>query len=264
MTKAKLSKITIYPIKSLDGMDLNKATIIEGGCLLHDREYALFDASGNFVNGKSNPLVHTLRSKINFETGHAFFKANNETNWTDFHLTNEKNNLENYLSEHFGKRIFLIQNKAGRFLDIPDKAGATLLSTASLKEVSSWYPNLDIAETRKRFRATLEIEGVDAFWEDHLFSDPGKRIEFRIGNLKFFGESPRERCVVPTRNPDTAEVIHAFPKTFAKKRASTLPEFSKLEAQGHFYYLSVDCSIPATEIGKELKSGDELTIHGEI
>ncbi|MBK9571056.1 MAG: MOSC N-terminal beta barrel domain-containing protein [Chitinophagaceae bacterium] len=55
-----LSNITIYPVKSLDGITLQKAVITEGGCLLHDREYALADNKGNFIIGKSNPLVHFI------------------------------------------------------------------------------------------------------------------------------------------------------------------------------------------------------------
>ena len=48
-----LSRITIYPIKSLDGHSLQKAIISDGGCLLHDREYAISDAEGNLLIGKS-------------------------------------------------------------------------------------------------------------------------------------------------------------------------------------------------------------------
>ena len=54
-----LSRITIYPVKSLDEIALEKAMITEGGCLLHDREYAISDEEGNFIIGKINPLVHS-------------------------------------------------------------------------------------------------------------------------------------------------------------------------------------------------------------
>ena len=92
----------------------------------------------------------------------------------------------------------------------------TVLSTASLQSISDWFDGMPLEETRKRFRATIEIEGVQAFWEDHLFSTEGRGVEFKIGDVTVFGMSPRARCVVPTRNPNTGEVIHAFPKTFAR------------------------------------------------
>ena len=258
-----VSRITIYPVKSLDGISLQKAMITEGGCLLHDREYAITDELGNFIIGKTNPLVHNLRSTIDFETEIISFRKQNETSWNKFHLQKEKAAIEYYLADHFGTRVRFNKNSTGRFMDIPDDSGATVLSTSSLQSVSEWFNNLTLEETRKRFRATIEIEGVPSFWEDHLFSSEGNRIEFTIGDVTMFGVSPRARCIVPTRNPETGEVIHAFPKLFAKRRAASQPEWSTLNEYGHHYFLSVDCHIPATEIGKFIATGDKLTIIGE-
>ena len=75
-------------------------------------------------------------------------------------------------------------------MDIPDISGVTVLSTSSLQSVSEWYTNMDVDETRKRFRATIEIDGVPAFWEDHLFSKEGDGIEFKVGDVTMFGMSP--------------------------------------------------------------------------
>ena len=258
-----LSNITIYPVKSLDGITLQKAVITEGGCLLHDREYALADANGNFIIGKTNPLVHSLRAEVDVENETISLRSIRETNWTTFHLQKEKAALETFLSAYFGTKTQILHNTTGRFLDIPDISGVTVLSTASLQEISGWFSNMPLAETRKRFRATLEIEGVPAFWEDHLFTTEGSGIEFKVGDVTLFGMSPRARCVVPTRNPETGEVIHAFPKSFAKHRASTIPAWSKLDEFGHHYFLTVNCYIPATEVGKTIETGHEIKIIGE-
>jgi uncharacterized protein YcbX len=259
---AVVSRITIYPIKSLDGMDLKKAVISEGTCLRHDREYAMFDEAGKFINGKSNPRVHSLRSVFGPEEESISLKLPTDTNWNTFHLKDDIAAIEMYLSSHFGIKTFLKQNKTGRFLDVPDMGGVTLLSTASLIEVSTWYPDISLDQSRKRFRATLEIEGVAAFWEDQLFSDNGKCVEFKVGDVTLHGINPRERCVVPTRHPVTGSITHAFPKSFSKMRETTKPEWSRLEEYGHYYHLSVDCSIPHSELGKEIKVGDELRIIG--
>jgi uncharacterized protein YcbX len=258
-----LSRITIYPVKSLDGISLQKAMITEGGCLLHDREYAISDEAGNFIIGKTNPLVHTLRSTIDFETETISFRRQNETTWSQFHLQKEKIKIQSYLAHYFGIPVHFNKNSTGRFMDIPDISGVTILSTSSLQSVSEWFNNMNLEETRKRFRATLEIEDVPAFWEDHLFSTEGRGIEFKIGNVTMFGMSPRARCVVPTRNPETGEVIHAFPKSFARHRAANQPEWSSLNDYGHHYYLTVNCYIPATEIGKFIEIGDKVIIIGE-
>ncbi len=255
-----LSSITIYPVKSLDGVSLQKAKISEGGCLLHDREFVICDQEGKFIKGKNTPLVHTLRTMVDLENEIISFQLQNKTDVYSFHMQQEKNALENFLSAYFGKPVFLHQNKTGRFLDIPGKSGATILSTASLEKVSTWFGNMSLDETRKRFRTTLEIESVPAFWEDQLFSFKGNGIEFKVGDIRLIGMTPRARCVVPTRHPETGEVIHAFQKTFSQKRASCLPDWSCLSEFEHYYHLSVDCFIPATEVGKTIEVGAELTI----
>jgi uncharacterized protein len=258
-----LSRITIYPVKSLDGIALEKAMITEGGCILHDREYAMSDEAGNFIIGKTNPLVHSLRCRVDFETETISLRSRNETTWHQFHLQKEKQALQSFLSDYFGFPILVHQDKNGRFMDMPDVSGVTMLSDSTLQSVSEWYPHLTVQETRKRFRATLEIQGVPAFWEDHLFSKEGKAIEFKVGEVTMYGMSPRARCVVPTRNPDTGEVIHAFAKTFARQRAATLPEWSALNEYGHHYYLTVNCYLPPTETGKWIEVGNRLEIIGE-
>lgn len=258
-----LSRITIYPVKSHDGISLDKAVITEGGCLLHDREYAISDEEGNFITGKTNPLVHSLRSTVDFDNEIISFRKQHETSWNQFHLQKERSAIQSYLTDHFGVRTLLFRNKTGRFMDIPDISGVTALSTSSLQSVSAWYSNMNLEETRKRFRATIEISGVPAFWEDHLFSKEGRGIEFKVGKVTMFGMSPRARCVVPTRNPETGDVTHAFPKSFARNRAASLPEWSNLNEYGHHYYLTVNCYIPATEIGKWIEAGDEVKILGE-
>ena len=86
VTKPTLGRVTIYPVKSLDGIDLQKATITKGGCILHDREYAISDTDGNFIIGKSNPHVHLLRSSVDFENEIISLRHENEKKGKDFHL----------------------------------------------------------------------------------------------------------------------------------------------------------------------------------
>jgi uncharacterized protein len=264
MLEPILSRITIYPVKSLDGVSLQKAVISEGGCLLHDREYVISDEAGNFINGKKNPLVHALRTSIDLENETISFQHPNQTSAISFHLQEEKIAIQDFLSTYFRKKVLLHQNKTGRFLDIPDRSGATILSTASLQEVANWFGNMPLEETRKRFRATLEIESVPAFWEDQLFASIGKGIELKIGDVTMIGMSPRARCIVPTRHPENGAVIQAFQKSFSHQRSNKLPEWSALGQYDHYYHLSVDCFIPATEIGKTFEVGYGLTIIKEI
>lgn len=255
--------ITIYPVKSLDGISWPKARIGTGGCLLHDREYAIIDSNGKYVNGKSNALVHSLRSEIDFEKKLISFRHETAITWQQFHLQNDKAVIDEFLSAFFNMPVALHKNTEGKFLDIPVKSGMTVLSTASLQTVGGWFNNMPLQETRKRFRATIEIAHVPAFWEDRLFYQEETVVEFKIGEATLYGMSPRARCVVPTRHPQTGEGIHAFQKTFAKQRIENLPEWSTLDDYGHGYYLSVDCYIPPTEFGKWIEVGDEVKIMGK-
>lgn len=257
----KVSRITIYPVKSLDGISLDRA-VVGKGCLLHDREYAILDSNTRFINGKSNTLVHSLRSKIDFENETVSFRHESGIIWKTFHLQNEKPAINDYLSGFFNEPATFSQNKEGRFMDIPDIAGLTVVSTASLESVAGWFDDMDMEEVRKRFRATIEISAVPAFWEDKLFIEEGTAIEFKIGNTTILGISPRARCVVPARHPQMGETIHAFPKIFARGRADTIPHWSTLEDYGHSYYLTVNCYIPPSEYGKWIECGDEIRITG--
>lgn len=254
--------ITIYPIKSLDGIELTRATISRGGCLLHDREYALFDEVGNYVIGKTNPLVHSLRTTFDLDNHLVSFRTNQVDAWKSFHLQVEKQEIEKYLSNYFGEKIRFEQDQTGQFMDMPDIAGLTILSTPSLERVAAWYDSMDLAEARRRFRANIEISNVPAFWEDQLFTSPGHAMELKIGDVTVLGISPRARCVVPTRHSQSGVVTHAFPKTFAAHRDAELPTDSKMKEYGHSYFLSVNCLVPDAEVGKHISPGDRVEIIG--
>lgn len=258
-----IKNITIYPVKSLDGISLQKARIGNGGCLVHDREYAIFESNGKYVNGKLNALVHQLRTNIDFENEIITFRHEADITWNQFHLQHDKAAIDEYLSVFFKMPVTILKDTTGKFLDVPVISGMTIVSTASLNTVGSWFNDMSIEETRKRFRATLEIENVPAFWEDRLFYEEAVAIEFKIGEAVLYGMSPRARCIVPTRHPQTGELIHAFQKTFATQRAANLPAWSTLNDYGHTYYLSVDCYIPPSEFGKWIKVGDEVSILGK-
>jgi len=75
--------------------------------------------------------------------------------------------------------------------------------------------------------------------------------------------SPRARCVVPTRHPQSGEVIPGFQKLFSTNRKAELPQWSALDNYNHAYHLSVDCLITASETGKQIAVGDEIEIIGK-
>ena len=59
-----LDRITIYPVKSLDGVDVTAARVLPGGALEHDRRWHLTDMEGRVVNAKRTPLFHAIRAEF--------------------------------------------------------------------------------------------------------------------------------------------------------------------------------------------------------
>ncbi len=137
--KPFISRISLFPIKSLDGISLDSARIVEGGCLEHDREFAIFDGEGRKVKGKNNDRVFSLRSMVDFEKSIMSFRKQGDPGWSSFQMYKEREAINHWLSGYFGFPVELLQDKQGNFLDIPGLSGVTLLSRASLESVATWY-----------------------------------------------------------------------------------------------------------------------------
>ncbi|MBW4533117.1 MAG: hypothetical protein KME09_04195 [Pleurocapsa minor HA4230-MV1] len=61
--------------------------------------------------------------------------------------------LCDWLESYFGFPVELQQNLSMGFPDDTISPGATIVSTATLEAIASWYPELDTADIRRRFRA---------------------------------------------------------------------------------------------------------------
>jgi uncharacterized protein YcbX len=150
------------------------------------------------------------------------------------------------------------------FPDDLDCPGPTVISTATLSEVASWFKPLDTAQLRLRIRANLEIGGVPPFWEDRLYGVKGSLVRFRIGECLFDGNNPCQRCVVPPRDPFTGANIPEFAKVFARKREEKLPEWAEKSRFNHFYRLAVNTIVPADQAGKMVRVGDPVEVIEDV
>ena len=63
---ATLARITIHPVKSLDGLAVSAASVLPSGALAHDRRWQLTDEQGRVVNAKRMALVHAIRAEFEF------------------------------------------------------------------------------------------------------------------------------------------------------------------------------------------------------
>jgi uncharacterized protein len=256
---ARLTHIRIFPVKSLDACTVDDATILATGALRHDRRFALVDAEGVFIHGKRTSLVHAIRSSFDFNTDRLDLDINGQKK--SFQMADDRAALEALFSEYFPVAVRVVENTANGFPDDLEAPGPTVISTATLATVASWF-EISVEDARCRFRANLEIDGVEAFWEDRLFGDKGQVVRFQIGSVLFEGVNPCQRCVVPTRGPTTGERIQGFQKTFAQRRKENLPPWANASRFDHFYRLAVNTRVPSGQIAVEIKVGDEVCILG--
>lgn len=255
---AHLASIRIYPIKSLDPVEVQRAVVTASGALLYDREYALLDEAGKYVNGKSCVKIHSIRSAFDLEHGSVKVWSSGGSGELQVRLPEEMRTLEGWLTRHFDFAVRLVRNRAGGFPDDEDAHGPTIVSTETLAEVASWFPGLSVDDVRSRFRTNLEIAGAQPFWEDRLFGAKGEGARFQIGRVAFEGVGPCARCVVPGRDPGSGVPLSEFQKTFSEQRRKTLPAWAKAERFDHFYRLAVNTRLLSTEDGQEISVGDEL------
>jgi uncharacterized protein YcbX len=255
-----LAKIFIFPIKSLDGVEIDRATLSPGGALVGDREFAIVDEQAKFVNGKRTDRVHLLRTNFDLAARTLTIRIQGADQSSQFHLDAERPALANWLSDYFGYPVNIIQNLDIGFPDDTKAPGPTIVSRSTLETVANWFPNLSLEEIRRRFRTNLELEGVPAFWEDKLFGDREQLVPFQVGDVLFEGSNPCQRCIVITRNPETGASYPQFQKTFIAKRQATIPAWTNLSRFNHYYRLTINTKVPASEAGKQLHIGSEVQI----
>lgn len=262
-----LDRITLYPVKSLDGLDVESARVLPSGALEFDRRWRLVDLDGRVVNAKRTAAFHPIRAE--FDLAHKLVSL---SRWADppqaaaatFPLVPGPEGPCEWLSDALGIGVLLQERADGGFPDDRDAPGPTLISTASLAEAARWF-GFDLAESRRRFRANLEIGGCDAFWEDTLASParsgiapsladlpgdlpadpyaslpPPEPREFSIGEARFKATNVCRRCVVPSRDSRSGDVTAHFRDAFEARRGRGLRPDVDAAGWGSLYRLGVN------------------------
>ena len=274
---ATLRRITTYPVKALDPFEQQTGTITAGGTIDHDREYAIlakpaeepYDphtesaSRGAYVNGKRTDAVHRLRSSFDPDEQALTLRVQGDTQDHTFDLA-DRSALNAWLSDYFGYPVSVRRyTDAGHHdLHSHDISGPSVVSTATLRTVASWFPDLSLENVRGRFRANLEIDGCPPFWEDRLVANRGEAVSFRIGDVRLDGIEPCDRCVVVTRDPHTGEEYDGFRETFIRKRREHRPEWLESDRfEGDFRLMTIT-NIPESDWGKSIHVGDSVEVLG--
>jgi uncharacterized protein YcbX len=257
-TTAVVGRILIYPVKSLDPVSVSAATILASGALEGDREFALVDDSGGWINAKREARIHRIRAQFDLPGKRVTLGVSPDRPMETFHLIEDRARLEDWFTAFFGFRARLERNPAGGFPDDTESPGPTIIGSASLRAVADWF-GLDLEEARRRFRANIELDADAPFWEDRLFSESGDPLEFRLGSVVISGVNPCQRCAVPSRDSQTGDLLPEFQRVFAGRRAELLPHWAPRSRFNHYYRLSVNTRISASEAGKPIRVGDAVT-----
>lgn len=257
--KPSVSRIRIYPIKALDPVELQTAEV-GVHALRYDREFAMITQDERYMNSKRTGRVSELKAEYDLPNYMVYLSPRMGGPAHAFHLINQKQKLESYLKDFFGEPISLIQNKEGQLMDIPTASSVTIVSEASLHSLQQEFSDRTLEDIRLRFRATIELVGVDPYWEETLVGEPGIGTRIQVGEVEMIGVSPRARCNVPPRDPLTGITDKTFVKRMLKSREKTLPPNSHIPAYGSLYHLTINTYLPETQKGKWLRVGDELKI----
>jgi len=264
---AWLANIRLHPIKGLDPVSVPEARIGPNGGLELDRVWALYSLDGNWVNGKRAPAIHLLRAEYDSAISSVTVSVSGggaanpkKLQPAKFDFPSGFDHAAFWFTEYFGQQVIVRHVPQGA-PDDDQATGPTIVSTASLQMVCETFPGVSLIEARERFRTTLEIDGVPAFWEDQLFGpEENYPVRFKIGEVAFEGSNPCARCPVPPRNPRTGEETVGFSRRFSDMRRTGLPPSSPAARFDHFYRLATNTRVASTEQGKSIRVGDALAL----
>ena len=259
----RLARIQLHPIKSLDAIEVPEARIGPNGGLEFDRAWALYTVDGRWVNAKRTAAIHRIRAAYPPDLKSVTLSAPGDSRKmyvAKLAFPGDTERAADWFSAYFEQQIIVRYAREG-FPDDGLAPGPTIISTASLKTVCEWFPEISLEEARLRFRASLEIEGVPAFWEDQLFAESESNVvRFRMGDVAFEGSNPCARCAVPSRDPRTGVIILDFTRRFSDKRRAKIPPWTPELRFDHYFRLAVNTRVPSTESGKLLRLGDPVSL----
>jgi len=289
---AHIERLRLYPIKGLDGVEVESAQITDAGTLAGDREFAMCDPDAAEIetgadmqtlayNGKQTDRIHDVRTEMDPETGVLTVDPKTGGDRRRFDLSTESGRTaaSEWFGDFVGDPVEVRRHDPPAFVDRPD-AGPSVISTATLEEVASWFGDMTVEGARRRLRANVEVGGVPAFWEDRFVGEgsaPDSRTAsenvgdetpaFTVGDgddaVRFEGAEPCARCVVPSRDPKTGDPLPEFRERFVERRETTFPEWADREAFPHLYTVMLISRVPEAWRRRSISIGDAVRVAEE-
>ena len=276
----KLEQITIYPVKSMSGTDLDVATVKERG-LEYDRRLMVIDSGGRFVSQREIPGLAAVTAArdsnsidlASAESGEIRIDLSEKSRsdqeveiWGQVVRARTLGEVVNeWMSKAVGKAVSLVimdEDSDRPFnpdfgtgqVSFADGYPVLLTNQASLEALND---RLEAPVGMERFRPNLVVSGAAAFEEDEW-----KYIS--IGDSEFKVAKPCARCVVTT-------IDQASGTGTGKEPLASLYEFRKAEqvypdSFGQYGLSSTDVlfgmNLIPLSIDSEISVGDEIVVNG--
>ena len=206
-----MTALAVTPVKGMRVRPVDAIELGERGAL-GNRVFYLIDDRGRMVNGKTFKHLQTVVAGYNVDTqrltlefpggGHAAAEVQYGDSITTsfFHHPKEAREVRgpfnDALSTFFGRPLRLVG--APSAVDRGRHGSISVMSQASLRHLAG-LAGCDGVDGR-RFRMLIEVDGIEAHEEDGWL---GHRV--RIGSAVVRPCGHVGRCVITTRDPDTAE-----------------------------------------------------------
>ncbi len=267
MPELMLTEIWIYPIKSLGGIRLATAKVLEKG-LAYDRRWMLVDETGRFLTQRVHAQMALFKLAINHDQLTIAYSLKSSVHSISLNPSSTNTEQEVVIWDDTVKAFEVSEASSKWFSDMLNiNCRLVYFSEENMRAVdtrfapnqenvslSDGYPFLIIGEASlndlnnrmkvplpmNRFRPNFVFSGGKAFEEDGW-------KQFTIGSNKFLGVKPCARCVVTTINQETIEK--------GDEPLRTLATYRKRENKIHFgqNVLAVDHTF--------VSEGDTITLH---
>lgn len=232
-----VSRLFIYPVKSLGGIEISSAVLTDRG-FQYDRRWMLVDDNNQFITQRDFPRLALFQVNIIDEGLQVIHKPGKEhilipfrplhneylfvTVWDDLCMAQP-------VSEEINDWFSKILSFPCKLVYMPDevrrKVDANYASNNEITSFSDGYPLLIIGQASldelnrrlieplpiNRFRPNIVFTGGIPHEEDVL-------KHFTINNINLYGAKPCARCTITTINHETAEKGKEPLKTLATYR----------------------------------------------
>lgn len=234
--KSRLTALTLYPVKSCAGISLREAVVTRAGLMheqIHDREWMVVDAEGNFLTQREHPKMATIVPKIrpgslelrapgmpNLEIALGLPQPDDERLvsvkvWDDrVQACDCDEAAATWFSSYLGTpcRLVRFHSDAKRVanpawtggIEAPTLFGdgypLLVISQASLDDLNARLTAQGrTALPMARFRPNIVLDGIGAYEEDFAAS-------ITIGDAAIKPVKPCPRCPIPSIDQATGEI----------------------------------------------------------